>query len=122
MPQVSFPWPPKQLFPNFKRSHHWTAYHKHCRNARTLGWGLVAAEIGPKLRQYEAPGRLAIRIQARPPKRGGRVPDDDGLIGAAKHYLDGISSALGIDDSRFSIGAVEWLPKEGAGELLISFD
>ena len=122
MTQIVLPWPPKQLFPNFKRAHHWTAYHKYCRNARTLAWGLTAQELGPKLRTYDVgTERLAIRLQVQPPMRGGRVPDDDGIKGALKHYLDGISDALGVDDKRFKLGEIEWLAKEGDGSVVISF-
>jgi hypothetical protein len=119
--RIDLPWPPKQIFPNFKRAHHWTAYHRQTKAARTLAWGLTAQALGPALRKYEAPERLPIRIQVSPPMRGGRTPDDDGIKGACKAYLDGISDALGIDDKRFSLGAIEWLPKSGAGQVTISF-
>jgi crossover junction endodeoxyribonuclease RusA len=118
---IELPYPPKQLMPNFKRSHHWTAYSKQSKNARTLAWGLTAQELGPKLRQYEAPNGLEIRITVAPPMRGGPVADEDNLKGALKHYLDGISDALGVNDRLFRFAAIEWLPKSGAGRVIISF-
>ena len=121
MTEIELPWPPSQLFPNYRNSHHWSRSDKQRRNARTLAWGLTAQQLGPLLRKYEAPERLPVRIQVAAPKRGGRTPDDDGIKGACKAYLDGISDALGVDDKRFSLGAIEWLPKEGAGKVVISF-
>lgn len=122
MTSIELPWPPKQLFPNWKRSHHWSGHYKFARNARTLAWGLTAQAIGSKLRQWTFEGdKLPIRLQVAPPMRGGRLPDDDGIKGACKHYLDGISDALGVDDAKFRLGEIEWLPKVGAGSVTISF-
>lgn len=121
MVEVSCPWPPKQLMPNYKRSHHWTAYHKQAKAARTLGWGLTAREIGAQLRKWPVDNTLEIRLVVTPPKRRGPLPDEDNLKGACKHYLDGIADALGVDDSKFRFAPVEWLPKVGDGEITISF-
>lgn len=128
MLEVSLPWPHSSLFPNAKARAHWSAHRKPAKLSRTLAFGLTAQALGPKrLRSYCGGGcipdghRLTIRIAATPPLRPGRVPDDDGIQGACKHYLDGIADALGVDDKRFRIEAVEWLPKAGAGEIRISF-
>lgn len=120
---IELPWPPRQLFPNFKRSHHWTAYSGKAKSARTLAWGLTAREIGTDLRKWPVPadGKLPVRIEATPPMRGGRVPDDDNLKGACKHYLDGLADALGIDDSKFRLAELEWRPKSGDGAIRITF-
>jgi crossover junction endodeoxyribonuclease RusA len=122
MTQIELPWPPKQLFPNFRNSHHWSASHKKVKAARMLAWGTTAQLLGAGIRSFPIPeaGRLPIRIQAEPPKRAGRPPDEDGFIGACKAYLDGLASALGVDDSKFRL-AVEWLPKSGEGRVIISF-
>ena len=122
MTDIHLPYPPKQLMPNFKRRHRWQAYYKQARNARTLAWGLTAQELGPKLRHYEAPADgLQIKITVEPPMRGGPLPDEDNLKGALKHYLDGISDALGVNDRLFRFAPVEWLPKSGDGQVTISF-
>lgn len=120
--RLEFPWPPAALFPNARNSSHWSKAVKPARNARMLGWGLTAQAIGALLRQYEPPADgIEIRIVAIPPKRPGRPPDADGLLGACKAYLDGISSALGVDDKAFRFAPIEWLPKDGAGSIVISF-
>ena len=98
---IALPWPPPQLSPNFKRSHHWSAYRKHARNARTLAWGLTAEALGPKLRGFSTLGHLDVYIEATPPMRRGPLPDEDNFKGACKHYLDGIADALGLNDRAF---------------------
>jgi hypothetical protein len=120
MPQITLPWPPAQLFPNYRNSHHWSKSHKQAKAARTLAWGLTAQELGPKLRQWPQ-GPVAISLRITPPKRAGRPADEDGVIGACKYYLDGISSALGVDDRHFRSEKPEWLSREGDGEIEISF-
>lgn len=42
---------------------------------------------------------LSLRVTFYPPDR--RHRDDDGMIGAFKHYRDGIADGLGIDDRHF---------------------
>jgi crossover junction endodeoxyribonuclease RusA len=122
MTQIELPWPPKQLMPNWKRSHHWSAYRKPIRNARTLAWGLTAQAIGQWLRRGQGPeGGVDIHITVEPPMRGGPLPDEDNLKGALKHYLDGISDALGVNDREFHFAPIEWLPKSGEGRVIISF-
>ena len=46
-----------------------------------------------------ADGLIPITIVFMPPD--GRKRDWDGMAGAAKHALDGIALALGVDDARF---------------------
>lgn len=121
MARITCPWPPKQLFPNYKRAHHWTRYHKQAKSARTLGWGLTAQEIGPQLRKYPVDETLEIRLSFTPPMRAGRPADEDGVKGACKHYLDGISDALGVDDAKFRFAPVVWNPKQDAGSVVIEF-
>lgn len=122
MPSLNFPWPPKQLFPNWKRSHHWSSYSKLARNARTLGWGLTVAELGAAgVRSFKPDTPLKVWLKFTPPMRPGSPPDADNTLGACKHYLDGISSALGVDDKHFRIAGMELLDREGDGAVVVSF-
>jgi crossover junction endodeoxyribonuclease RusA len=125
MIRLEFPWPPRQLMPNFKRSHHWTAYRKQAKAARTLGWGLTAQAGEGRLystfkRFHEGAEEITISYEFTPPKRGGPLPDEDNLKAALKHYLDGIADALGVNDSRFRNERSEWKPKDGAGKVVIT--
>lgn len=94
MAEITFPWPPKQLSPNFKRKHHWTKYAPHSRSYRKLCWCLTLEAIGarPNLPQEE----LQIAIHFTPPDK--RRRDRDGIIGMFKAGQDGMCDALGLDD------------------------
>lgn len=120
MIRLELPYPPKQLFPNYKRAHHWTKYHKQARAARTLGWGLAAQALGPRLRDWPQQ-EVEIILEITPPKRPGRPADEDGIKGACKHYFDGLSDALGVDDAKFRVGKPVWHDKDGNGQIVISF-
>ncbi len=123
MPSIELPWPPKLLWPN--QTERWGAQHTkrtQRRAARTLGWGLTAAQIGSMLRKWDAPeAGLPVSIIAQPPMRPGPTPDEDNLKGALKHYLDGIADALGVNDRQFRFAPIAWQPKQGAGKIIISF-
>lgn len=122
MTVIELPWPHASLFPNAKARSHWSAHRKPAKMSRTLAWGLTAQALGPKLRSFEIPGKkLEMRVEITPPQRPGRVPDEDGVMGACKHYFDGIADALGVNDSRFAYPQPEWRPKDGAGSIVISF-
>ena len=122
MTEIEFPWPPKELGRNFQRSHHWTKYRNQMKAGEMLGWGLTKQAIGPRYVSPPAGGyRIPVRLQLQPPMRGGVRPDDDNAIGSLKAYLDGIARALGVNDRVFELGKIEWLPKVGAGRVIISF-
>lgn len=90
--RFEFPWPPKEVTPNFKRSHHWTKYHKHIKAYREqCGW--IAKRIKPD--------RYEFTVIFYPPDK--RKRDHDGMIGSFKAGLDGIADAWGVDDNLFRV-------------------
>jgi len=52
------------------------------------------------------------------PKARGPAPDRDGIVSAAKSYLDGIADALGINDRHFSAPTVSISDKR-TGQFVI---
>ena len=92
--EVTLPWPPKQLNPNFRG--HWAAKSKQAKAYRMACFALC---IEAKLTKPETEGRLHLWIDFYPPDR--RHRDDDNMIAAFKSGRDGIADALGIDDRRF---------------------
>ena len=90
MTLVELPWPAPILFPNAKKRHHWSKVGKAAKLARNYAWAIA--------QQAKAKGRI-LEVQFYPPDRRNR--DDDGMIGAFKHYRDGIADATGIDDRHF---------------------
>ena len=92
--EVTLPWPPRQLNPNFKRRHHWSRYSGHSRTYRQVCFALAksAGLAG-------SPGEIPITIEFHPPDH--RRRDRDNLLGSIKNGLDGIADAMGVNDRNF---------------------
>lgn len=90
-------WPPAALSPNAKRRGHWRAYapvtkaYRHDCAVDALAQGLRACPDVP----------LHLSLTFCPPDN--RKRDLDGMLGAFKAGLDGLSDVLGVDDSRWSL-------------------
>lgn len=99
------PWPPRILWPN-GRGHHMTRY-RYQQQANHDGYYAARAAMVPTLVAGRNGQPLKLTLTAHPPPRT-RTFDDDGLIGAFKHYRDGIAKAMGINDGQFRVQPVEW--------------
>lgn len=99
---IVLPWPHKNLTPNAKRRLHWSKYQPHTKRARNDAFLLTKGWIArhPDAR-VDPDNSLALRVSFYPPDR--RRRDHDGMIGTIKAAMDGISSALGVDDNQFRI-------------------
>lgn len=98
------PWPDKTLSPNSRP--HWAKLSKAKKKAKHDAYYL-ALEAG--LGRIEA-DTVAVNLTFYPPDR--RPRDGDNLLASHKAALDGISQALGVDDSKFRVsfgmaGAIE---------------
>jgi crossover junction endodeoxyribonuclease RusA len=112
--EIFLPWPDKRLSPNArghwatlaraKKSARAVAYH----NTREAGIGKINAES------------IAVQISFFPPDR--RSYDDDGLLSRMKAALDGISDAIGVDDSKFRIGGAVRGPVEKNGMVKVQLE
>lgn len=91
---VTLPWPDKVLSPNARV--HWSRKAKATKAARDAAYWLTWQEVG---RNMNWPG-ARISLTFCPPDK--RRRDADNLLASCKGVLDGISDALGIDDSRFT--------------------
>ncbi len=94
---IRLPWPPKELSPNYKRSHHWTAYYKIGKSYRVQCWALTIKQCGDRV--MGLPDRIPMTITFHPPDK--RHRDRDNMISSFKQGQDGIADALGVDDKRF---------------------
>ena len=90
MTKIELPWPAPILFPNAKAKNHWSKVSKAAKQARLYAWAIA--------QQANAKGRIS-EVAFSPPDR--RTRDDDGMIGAFKHYRDGIADATRIDDRHY---------------------
>ena len=101
MASITFPWPSPKVFPNYKRSHHWRTYRDEEKSERKDGADITLDAIDWRHRAAvkRIEGFIHLRVTFTPPDR--RKRDDDGCIGAFKHYRDGMADALRVDDARF---------------------
>jgi crossover junction endodeoxyribonuclease RusA len=89
--KVLLPWPPRELSPNART--HWRAHRRISKGYKEMAWALAKAAGA-------SPGRL-VAITFNPPDR--RARDLDNLLANMKAGLDGIASAIGVDDSKWQI-------------------
>lgn len=114
--QVSLPWPSADLSPN-ARSRTWHKGHR----ARAAYKRLCGSEcIAQGVRKVTA-DRLSVTLTFHPPVK--RNHDADNLIARMKAGLDALSAALGVDDSRFDLGApVIGEPRGPHGIVLVQIE
>jgi crossover junction endodeoxyribonuclease RusA len=95
--RVELDFPSPELFPNRSKGKHWGALHKHKTAAREAAyWQTLACKPLPKFTASE----LMLTITFEMPDK--RHRDADNCLAAAKSALDGVASALAVDDSRFN--------------------
>lgn len=99
---VRLPFPSSELFPNRRNGKHWGATNGiKVQQHDAAYWATKAA--GP----FSAPdGDIPISLLFLTPDK--RHRDADNMLAASKALLDGVASALGIDDSRFRPVLVDW--------------
>ncbi len=93
MAGIILPWPPKGLHPNDRV--HFMAKSRATKKARS--WAFAATREAKAVAPED--GRIAVEITFHPSNN--RARDKDGLLSSAEAYLDGISDALDVNDSRF---------------------
>ena len=104
--KVLLPWPPRELWPN--RKAHWRRKAEAAKMYRNLAhWSAVAAGAVPG---------CAVAITFQPPDRIAR--DLDNMLAAIKSGIDGIASAIGVDDSKWQISIRKGEPVKG-GQVVV---
>lgn len=110
--EIDLPWPSRDLHPNAR--HHWTVKAHATRAAKAGAWALTNIAGGRNLRWPAARYDIAYA----PPNR--RAHDEDGVIASLKASLDGIASAMGVDDRTWRIGVVTRLDPVKGGAVRIT--
>ena len=116
--EVTLPWPPPQVFPNFRQSHHWRKYWKQVTQQRKTAFILAAEQIGRQTVPRDREGKWLVHLDIYPPNL--RRRDSDGMAGACKSALDGIADALRVDDSRFIITHTIHPPRRPHGAVVVT--
>lgn len=96
MHSITLPWPPSALSPNGR--HHWARLAKAKKSYR-WACAMLARDAGAMKMRPDS--RLFVAVTFVPPDK--RRRDLDNLIASMKSGFDGLSDALGVDDSRWSL-------------------
>lgn len=108
--KIKLPWPHRNLSPNART--HWAALALAKKRARhTAFWLTQEAMAAPMESQA-----LHIAVTFNPPTAARR--DLDNMLAACKAYFDGISDALGVDDSKWSLSITRGEPVKG-GQVVV---
>lgn len=97
MIRIILPWPSRTLSPNARV--HWATKARAAKSAKKQAWMITRMTVP----SHDIPegSRVSIHLVFHPPSK--RRRDWDNLIASMKSSLDGMASALGIDDSLFML-------------------
>lgn len=93
---ISLSWPVRALSPNARA--HWSGIARAKAAAKNQGYWLACAAYGNRFKGAEA---LTLSITFCPPDN--RRRDLDNMVASIKAHIDGISKAIGVDDSKFAL-------------------
>lgn len=114
MAELFLPWPDRRLSPNARV--HWSSLARAKKAAkRTAYYTTLEAGIGKIVASS-----IAIKYSFFPPDR--RARDADNMLSSCKAYQDGISQAIGVDDSKFQITISPRGPVEKAGMIKVELE
>ena len=100
---VKLPFPDATMFPNRKNGRFWAATNKIKELQRNEAYWLTK-----KAGVFDVPmdGNIPLSLLFLTPDK--RHRDTDNMLAAAKHILDGMAEALGVNDKRFKPLLVDW--------------
>lgn len=114
MTTLTLPWPSRALSPNARG--HWSKRHTAAKAAKHNAWGIaLAAGVKPSKATS-----VQITYTFHPP-RAGRF-DLDNALASMKPSTDGISMALGIDDSLFDFTVLRGEPARPDGCVAVRIE
>ena len=114
MAEIFFTWPDRKLSPNAR--HHWSVIARAKKAAkRTAYYTVLEAGIG----KIDAE-TINVRVSFYPPDR--RPRDTDNMIASCKAVFDGLSQAIGIDDSRWNLSISPRGPIEKNGLVKVQLE
>ncbi len=112
--EVFLPWPDRRLNPNAR--HHWAQLARAKKSARRTAY-YTALEAG--LGKIDA-STINVRVAFYPPDR--RPRDTDNMIASCKAYFDGLSEAIGVDDSKWELTISPRGPVERHGMVKVELE
>jgi crossover junction endodeoxyribonuclease RusA len=121
--KIALAWPAQPLWPNTRL--HWGARNKRRQAQKHEAYFAAFAAGAGSYRQIggvtrrELPERIPVTLTFH--KNDRRRFDLDNALAACKGALDGLSAALGVDDSRFDVRPVLGAPVAG-GCVIVEVD
>jgi crossover junction endodeoxyribonuclease RusA len=118
MMTVTLGWPSRALSPNART--HWATLARAKKAARREGYlaTFSACSVLPVRNVSMLHDATCIQVTFTPPNA--RRRDLDNLIASIKAHLDGISDAIGIDDSRWIWAAPVIAAPEKPGRVVVT--
>lgn len=119
--EIVMPFPDKALSPNcgmgrLEKSRHYKAAKTNAYLKTKLALG-----NGYRLRLPEGQERtVGVTLIITPPSR--RRMDEDNMLARCKAYIDGVATALGVDDCRFHFREQVWKPAQKPGSVGFTID
>ena len=103
---IELPWPDKRLSPNARV--HWREKAEVAGIARRDGGHLTIDAIATVVEWYQSglPYKVLAHYTFHPPDK--RKRDIDNALSSMKNSVDGVCSALGIDDECIKRTVLEW--------------
>jgi crossover junction endodeoxyribonuclease RusA len=100
MLSVELPFPPADLFPNRKNGRHWSSTSEIKSNASMCAYTLTYQAVSRyKGEWYPLTGDIPMTLTFIAPDK--RHRDLDNMLAACKAYLDGVATALTVNDKQF---------------------
>jgi crossover junction endodeoxyribonuclease RusA len=97
---ITLPFPPSALMPNRKNGKHWADTHSAKRKAWDDAYMLALQALNQHKGEWPSlQGPVPLTLTFCPPDK--RIRDIDGMLSACKHHLDGVATALTINDYQF---------------------
>lgn len=96
---ITLPWPPSGLSPNSRN--HWTKTAKLKKQYREACFFLTRLDVLNGGARFEKDKPLFVSLTFYPPDR--RQRDMDNMLASIKAGLDGLSDAIGVDDSKWTL-------------------
>lgn len=119
--RIVLPFPPADLFPNRANGKHWSSTRAKKDAYRDEAFYLTKKSgimPSPLFRQNEET-MFPMKLTFVQPDN--RQRDADNMLAAAKHALDGMAKAFGMDDKLFRPITIDWTREKGAGALIVEF-
>jgi crossover junction endodeoxyribonuclease RusA len=115
--RIVLPWPDRRLWPNYHV--HWRVKERARKEAIEAGY-VAAREVYVLGEDPPLTGELLVTYHIYPPSR--RSFDDDGCIGALKHYRDGVARGLAVNDRQFHMQTPEIREVVPGGQIVMEIE